>query len=97
MKASAKRERPADGGMPYNDRLHFFHCYGCEEDIEVRHQVYIDPEKLHSFREMLILDHTECWEFDDPQMAADARRYRKAKKRRELLAKNNVQWRGVPR
>ena len=71
--------------MPYNDRLHFFECWGCDELIEVRRKIYVDPEKLAEYRELLILDHTECWEFDDPRMAADARKFRKAQKRRELL------------
>ena len=31
---------------------------------------------------LLIIDHTECWQFDDPRIAEEARCYRKEKKRR---------------
>ncbi len=38
-------------------------------------------------KEMLVADHAECWEFDDPEMAKRARRFRTRKKLRENLAR----------
>lgn len=95
-----KRERPAEGGLVWHEELNAFQCYGCDEFEEVRSAARRTPEKLAELKEMLILDHTECWEFSDPKMAADARRHRKEKKRRELLAQGRglgsqrTSWRG---
>lgn len=83
----AKRERPLDGGIVWHDRLNAFECYGCSGYEEVRSRARRTPEKLALLREFLVIDHTECWEFDDPKMAADARRYRSEKKRRALLGR----------
>ena len=97
-----KRERPEDGGIVWHERFHAFECYGCGEFEEVRSASKRTPDKLAELREFLVLDHTECWEFDDPKMALDARRYRSEKKRRELLKiraagaldRQSVSWRG---
>lgn len=98
----AKRKRPEDGGIVWHERLNAFECLGCTEFEEVRSAARRTPEALASLRELLIVDHTECWEFDDPRMAADARKYRKEKKRREnlrarasgALDRQAVSWRG---
>jgi hypothetical protein len=98
-----KRERPADGGIVWHDRLNAFECLGCGEFEAVgNRRLREDPEWLARHKELLVLDHTECWEFDDPKMARDARRYRTAKKRRKLLKsragaaldRQSVSWRG---
>ncbi len=97
-----KRERPADGGMVWREEWNAFECYGCGEFEEIRKRADRTPEKLAELKEMLIADHTECWEFDDPQMARDARKYRKEKKRREnlraraagALDRQAVSWQG---
>lgn len=81
-----KRVRPADGGMKWIDELNAFQCYGCDGFEEVRKRAERTPDKLALLRELLVIDHTECWQFDDPRMAADARRYRKKKKLRENMA-----------
>lgn len=93
---SAKRPRPADGGMVWRPELNAFECLGgCEDFFQVFKRCERDnPETMASLREMLIVDHTECWEFDDPRMAADARKYRKKKKRLANLAAQRVGWRG---
>lgn len=80
-----KRERPTDGGVEWRERFNAFECLGCGEFHEVRSAARRTPAALLEIREMLILDHTECWEFEDPRMARDARRYRSEKKRREIL------------
>lgn len=90
----AKRTRPADGGMVWHEDLHAFECYGCGEFEEVRSARDREPDKLAELHELYIIDHTECWEFDDPEMAAEARKYRKEKKRRQNLAAQRVSWRG---
>ena len=98
----AKRERPEDGGIVWHERFNAFECYGCGEFEEVRSASKRTPDKLAELREFLVLDHTECWEFDDSKMAADARKYRSEKKRRELLKtraaavldRQAVSWRG---
>lgn len=97
-----KRVRPADGGMVWHEELHAFECYGCGEFEEVHSRRLREPDELEELHEMFIADHTECWEFDDPRMAQDARKYRKEKKRRENLKarasgaqdRQAVSWRG---
>jgi hypothetical protein len=94
--ARARRARPEDGGMVWHVSIHAFECLGCAEFEEIRRRrEYDDPEFVLRMKEMLIADHTECWEFDDPEMARQARRYRKEKKRRENLAAQAVSWRGA--
>lgn len=98
----AKRERPEDGGIVWHERFNAFECYGCGEFEEVRSAAKRTPDKLAELRELLVADHTECWDFDDPKMARDARKYRSEKKRRELLKsragavldRQSVSWRG---
>ncbi len=80
-----KRVRPEDGGVVWRERWNAFECLGCGEFWEVGCRCDRTPAKLAELRELLVADHTECWEFDDPRMALDARRYRKEKKRRENL------------
>lgn len=104
MKAAAKtskRERPEDGGIVWHDRWNAFECRGCTEWEEIRCAHDRTPERLAIRRELLVIDHTECWEFDDPKMALDARKHRSEKKRRELLkqqgaglASQRAGWRG---
>ena len=99
MKATLKalrRERPDDGGMVWHDRLNAFECLGCDGWEEIRKASDRTPDRLAELKELLIVEHTECWQYDDPRMAADARRYRKEKKRRENLAAQRVSWRGRP-
>jgi hypothetical protein len=85
MKTATKRVRPEDGGIVWHEEWNAFECYGCGEFEEIRKRADRTPEKLAELREMLVADHTECWEFDDSRMAAEARKYRKEKKRRENL------------
>lgn len=96
------RVRPDGGGVVWHERLNAFECLGCCEYWEVRSRRLRTPAKLVELREMVIADHTECWEFDDPRMARDAGKYRKEKKRRGNLAaraagaldRQAVSWRG---
>lgn len=85
MKALVKRVRPEGGGLDWIPHFNATHCLGCDEWESVHRAVWSDPERLAAHMEALVIDHTECWEFNDPKMARDARRYRKEKKRRELL------------
>jgi hypothetical protein len=87
MKTPAKRVRPADGGIEWRDELHAFECLGgCEDFFQVAKRADREnPETMLYLKEMLIADHTECWEFDDPEMVREARRYRSERKRRENL------------
>lgn len=94
-----KRERPVDGGMPWHARLNAFECLGCGEFYEVHsRRKRDDHEHMNVLREALIDDHAECWQFDDPQLARDARKYRKSKTLREnqrrRLNAQVVSWRG---
>lgn len=89
-----ERERPVDGGIEWHADLNAFYCCGCEEWIPVRSKVWSDPERLLAMREALVADHTECWEYDDPRMARNARRFRKEAKRQSNLAAQRVSWRG---
>jgi hypothetical protein len=97
-----KRERPEDGGVVWHERFNAFECYGCGEFTEIRDRSKRTPDKLAEMREFLIVDHTECWQFDDSKMAADARKYWSEKKRREnlkarasgALDRQAVSWRG---
>jgi hypothetical protein len=98
----AKRERPEDGGIVWHEAWNAFECLGCGGFEEIRKRADRTPAKLAELKEMLIVDHTECWQFDDPKMAADARKYRKESKRREnlkaraagALDRQAVSWRG---
>jgi hypothetical protein len=89
-----ERTRPEDGGIVWREQFNAFQCYGCEEFEEVRSAARRTPEKLAELRELLVIDHTECWKFSDPKQAADARRYRKEKTRRANLAAQRTSWRG---
>lgn len=98
----SKRVRPEGGGMVWHEQLNAFECYGCSEFTEIRIRALRTPDKLAELREMLIVEHTECWEFDDPRMARQARRYRTERKRRANLKERaagaldrmSVGWRG---
>lgn len=86
MKMTQKRVRPEDGGVRWRAELHAFECLGCGEFIELRKRCENEnPECIEELREMLVIDHTECWEFDDPRMALNARRFRKEAKRQANL------------
>ena len=83
--SKTKRVRPKDGGIVWYEEFDAFECYACGEFEEIGNRAHRTPDKLAELRELLVIDHTECWQFDDPKMAADARKYRKEKKRRENL------------
>lgn len=85
-----RRERPEGGGVTWFEELNAFECHGCGEFEEIHKRSDRTPAKLAELKEMLVADHTECWEFDDPKMASDARRYRTKKKLRENLAAQRV-------
>jgi hypothetical protein len=83
----SKRERPEDGGVVWHGRLNAFECLGCDGMLTVRsHRVWNNPERLAAFRELMVLDHAECWQYADARLAAQARRFRKERVRRQLLA-----------
>jgi hypothetical protein len=100
--ARTKRERPEDGGIVWHEQYNAFQCCGCGEYEEIHAPSRRTPDKLQELRELLVIDHTECWEFDDPRMARDARKYRSEKKRREnlkaraagALDRQSVSWKG---
>jgi hypothetical protein len=92
-----KRTRPEDGGMLWHHELNAFECLGCFEFEEIHRAGDHVPDRLAELKELLIVDHTECWQFDDPEMARQARKYRKEKKRRENLAAQRTSWRGRDR
>jgi hypothetical protein len=92
MKAT-KRQRPEDGGVEWHEELNAFECLACFEFLSVRRRDR-NPEKLAELKELLIIDHTECWEFDDPRMARNARRFRREIKRQSNLAAQRTSWRG---
>jgi hypothetical protein len=75
------RARPENGGIVWHARANALECEGCGELIAQGRRVWMDPERLVIVRELVMLDHTECWEFDDPRMAKLARRFRKGLKR----------------
>jgi hypothetical protein len=78
------RERPEGGGIKWYAWANTFECEACGELHPQRRQTWTDPEQLAMVRELLVLDHTECWEYDDPRMAKLARRFRKGVKRLAL-------------
>ncbi len=80
------RRRPEDGGVAWHARMNTFECLGCGdfETVRSRH-VWTNPERLAQLKELVVLDHTECWQYADAEKAQQAGRYRKARKRRELL------------
>jgi hypothetical protein len=102
MKAPTKRERPEDGGILWHEKFNAFECLGCAEFTEIRKRADRTPDRLEELKELLVIEHTECWEFDDEQKARDARRYRSERKRRENLTarasgaldRQSVSWQG---
>jgi hypothetical protein len=99
---AAWRERPADGGIVWHEAFHAFECYGCTEFEEIRKASDRTPDRLAELREMLIIEHTECWLYNDVEQARKARRYRKESTRRknlqsragQSLDRMSVSWRG---
>ena len=89
-----RRIRPGDGGILWHEKYNAFECLGCNDFEEIHKASDRTPDRLAELKEFLIVDHTECWEFDDPRMAADARKYRKKKKLRRNLAAQRTVWRG---
>lgn len=71
--------------MPWHPRLNAFECLGCGQWMPVGRRIWTDAERLASMHELLILDHAECWRYPDAGKAAQARRWRKARLRRELI------------
>ena len=91
------RTRPENGGIVWHDRAHAFECLGCGEIVEMRRRAeYENPEHVATMRELLVVDHTECWEYADPRMARLQRRFRKEAKRQKNLAAQSGAWRGMP-
>ena len=90
-----ERERPPGGGVYWRDEVHVFECLGCMETIEVPARIYRSPEALAEHREMLELDHENCWRYGSVELARNARRYRKDETRRKLLAQagRRMGWR----
>jgi hypothetical protein len=80
-----RRVRPDDGGIVWHARVNVFECQGCGDLMAQGRRTARDPERLAMTRELLVLDHTECWEYGDPRMARLARRYRSEVKRLMLL------------
>jgi hypothetical protein len=78
----------------WHERLHAFECYGCGEFEEIHGARKREPDALALTRQLMVVDHTECWQFDDPEMARRARRHRKKKKLQENMARQAVSWRG---
>ncbi len=99
---AGKRVRPEDGGIVWHEEWNAFECLGCTEFTEIRKRADRTPDRIEELKELLVIEHTECWQFDDPKMAADARKYRSEKKRREnlrartvgALDRQAVSWRG---
>ena len=97
-----KRERPAEGAVIWHEQFNAFQCMGCLEFEEIHKHRDHEPDRLVEIQELMEADHMECWKFDDPKMAADARKYRSEKKRRENLKarasgapdRQSVSWRG---
>jgi hypothetical protein len=73
------------GGIKWHACVAVFECLGCGELFAMRRRGAQNPEAVATVREMLVLDHTECWEYDDPRMAKLQRRFRKGVKRQKLL------------
>lgn len=80
------RQRPEDGGIVWHEAFHAFECLGCGDWEEVRSRAQRTPDRLASRKELLVADHTECWEYNDARLARLARRFRKETKRQMLLA-----------
>lgn len=82
------RLRPADGGVVWHHDLNAFECLACEEKIAViSRAVWLNPERLAIFRELMVLDHAECWQYCDARMARMQRRFRREVKRQMKLEK----------
>ena len=83
---SGRQDRPVDGGIVWHEQWNAFECLGCGEFEEIRKRADRVPEKLAEVKELLVADHTECWEYSDARLAKLARRFRKSLKRQSLTA-----------
>lgn len=84
--AAANRSRPTDGGIVWHGRTNLYECLGCGEFMPLLGRRRSEnPETVARIRELMVLDHTECWEYADARMARLARRFRKEVKRQLLL------------
>ena len=78
--------RPLGGGVYWHEKDHALECMGCLVLIEVRRSIYSDPELLATIRQLLELDHEDCWRYADAEAARHARNFRKDRERLKKLA-----------
>lgn len=71
--------------ITFDGRTRSFHCTGCMTDIPVRKHTFTNPERYVEFLEMVVLDHTECDQYQDIKRAEAARKFRKEVKRLMLV------------
>jgi hypothetical protein len=90
-----KRERPEDGGIVWFPNLYAFQCEGCRGWEEIHKPQDRQPDRLAEIAELLEADHMECWNFDDPRMAADARKYRKKGTLKKNLERASVRSQAI--
>lgn len=88
------RERPTDGGVVWHHHLNAFECLGCNEFLEIHNRrVQTNAEKLAELRELVAIDHTECWEYEDVRVARLQRIFRR-RLRRQLEIEERRRARG---
>lgn len=80
------RERPLGGGFYYHEGEHHFDCQGCLAVIEVRRLIYGSPELLASIKQLLEMDHADCWRYASAEDARNARSNRKDRDRLKKLS-----------
>lgn len=79
-----------ESSVAYNPKTQSCYCPDCMETVEIRRKTTENPEALLRELELIDLDHAECSSYKDVKMARNARRFRKAAKRIQLLeAKRN--------
>jgi hypothetical protein len=84
--AGPVREKPLGGGIYWHEKEHALECAGCLSLIEVRRVIYCDPELLATIRQLLELDHEDCWRYASAEAANNARIHRKDRDRLKKLA-----------
>jgi hypothetical protein len=88
------RDKPLDGAVYWHEKEHVLECMGCLSLIEVRRVIYGNPELLATIRELLALDHEDCWRYASAEDARNARNHRKDRDRLKKLAPRGLYMAG---
>lgn len=71
--------------VTFDEKTCSFYCTGCMTNTPVRRRTFESPDKYVEFLEMVVLDHTECDQYQDMKKSEAARKFRKEVRRLMLV------------